>query len=55
MASSVVKAKPGGDVTPVGEETSDFDNDTLRGKESFLSVACLSLTLNVAKKLSLVH
>ena len=55
MASSEVKAKPGSDVTPAGEENLHFDDDTLRGKESFLSVACLSLTLNVGRKLSLVH
>ena len=34
MASSEVKAKPRSDVTPVGENTLDFDDDTLRGKES---------------------
>ena len=52
MASSEVKAKPGNDVTPDGGETLDFDDDTLRGKESFHFFARLSLTLNVAKKLS---
>ena len=55
MASSEVKAKPGGDVTPAGQETLHFDDDTLRGKESFVAVHSLSLSLNVAKKLSLVH
>ena len=55
MASSEVKAKPGSDDTPAVEETLDFDDDTLKGKESFLSVTCFSLLLNVAKKLSLVH
>ena len=52
MASSEVKAKPGSDVTPVGEETLDFDDDTLRGKESRHLLARLSLTLNVANTLS---
>ena len=52
MASSEVKAKPGSDVTPVGEDTLDFDDDTLRGKESRHLLARLSLTLNVAKTLS---
>ena len=52
MASSQVKGKPGSDVTPVGEETLDFDDDTLRGKESCHLLARLSLTLNVARKLS---
>ena len=36
MVGSEVKAKPGSDVTPAAEETLDFDDDTLRGKESFL-------------------
>ena len=53
MACSEVKSKPGSDVTPVGEETLDFDDDTLRGKESRHLLACLSLTLNVAK--TLIH
>ena len=52
MESSEVKAKPGSDFTPVGEETLDFDDDTLRGKESRHLLARLSLTLNVAKTLS---
>ena len=52
MASSEVKAKPGSDVTPVGEDTLDFDDDTLRGKESRHLLARLSLTLNVARTLS---
>ena len=34
MASSEVKAKPGSDVTPVGEDTLDFDDDTLKGEDS---------------------
>ena len=33
MASSEVKAKPGSDVTPVGEDTLDFDDDTLKGED----------------------
>ena len=53
MASSEVEAKPGSDVTPVGEDTLDFDDDTLRGKESRHLLALLSLTLNVARTLSL--
>ena len=32
MASSEVKAKTGSDVTPVGEDTLDFDDDTLKGE-----------------------
>ena len=32
MASSEVKAKPGSDVTPVGEDTLDFDDNTLKGE-----------------------
>ena len=52
MASSEVKAKPGSDITPVGEDTLDFDDDTLRGKESCHLLARLSLSLNVAKTLS---
>ena len=55
MASSENKSKPEIDVTPAGEEALDFDDDTLRGKESFLLLARLSLTLNVARKLGLVH
>ena len=39
MAGSEVKAKPGSDVTPVGEDTLDFDDDTLKGENS-----CYSLT-----------
>ena len=39
MASSAVKAKPGSDVTPVEEDTLDFDDDTLKGENS-----CYSLT-----------
>ena len=39
MASSEVKPKPGSDVTPVGEDTLDFDDDTLKGEDS-----CYSLT-----------
>ena len=39
MASSEVKAKPGSDVTPAGEDTLDFHNDTLKGEDS-----CYSLT-----------
>ena len=40
MASSEVKAKPGSDVTPVGEEdTLSFYDDTLKGEDS-----CYSLT-----------
>ena len=34
MASSEGEGKPGSDVTLVGEETLDFDDDTFRGKES---------------------
>ena len=48
-----MKAKPGSDVTPVGEDTMDFDDDTLRGKESRHLLALLLLILNVAKTLSL--
>ena len=33
MASSEVKAKPRTDVTPVGEDTLDFDDDTLKGED----------------------
>ena len=38
MTSSEVKAKPGSDVTPLGEETSDFDDDTLKGEDSRYSL-----------------
>ena len=38
MASSEVKAKPGSDVTPVGEDTLDFDDDTLKGEDSCYSL-----------------
>ena len=31
MACSEVKAKPGSDVTSVGEDTLDFNDDTLKG------------------------
>ena len=34
MASSEVKAKPGSDVTPVGENTLHFNDDTLKGEDS---------------------
>ena len=34
MANSEVKAKPGSDVTPVGEDTLDFDDNTLKGEDS---------------------
>ena len=37
MAGSEVKAKPGSDVTPVGEDTLDFDDDTLRGRVTSLT------------------
>ena len=33
VASSKVKAKPGSDVTPVCEDTLDFDEDTLKGED----------------------
>ena len=33
MASSEVKAEPGSDVTPAGEETLHFDNDTSKGED----------------------
>ena len=39
MAGSEVKAKTGSNVTPVGEHTLDFDDDTLKGEDS-----CYSLT-----------
>ena len=52
MASSEVEGKHGSDVTPVGEDTLDFHEDTLRGKESRHLLARLSLTLNVARTLS---
>ena len=39
MASSEVNAKPKSDVTTVGEDTLDFDDDTLKGEDS-----CYSLT-----------
>ena len=52
MASSEGEAKPGSDVTPVGEETLDFDDDTWRGKESCHLLSRLLLTLNIAKKMS---
>ena len=51
MASSQIKAKSESDVTPADEETLDFDDDTLKGNESFLSLARLSLTLNVTDTL----
>ena len=38
MASSEVKAKPGSDVTPVGEDTLDFDDNTLKGEDSCYSL-----------------
>ena len=38
MASSEVKAKPGSDVTPVGDESLDFDDDTLKGDDSCYSL-----------------
>ena len=38
MASSEVKAKPESDVTPVGEDTSDFDDGTLKGEDSCYSL-----------------
>ena len=38
MASSEVKTKPESDVTPVGEDTLDFDDDTLKGEESCYSL-----------------
>ena len=38
MASSEVKAKPGSDVTPTGEETLDFDDDTSKGENSCYSL-----------------
>ena len=38
MTSSEVKAKPGSDVTPLGEETSHFDDDTLKGEDSRYSL-----------------
>ena len=34
MASSESKAKPESDVTPAGEETLDFDDDTSKGQNS---------------------
>ena len=34
MASSKSKAKLESDVTPAGEETLDFDDDTLKGEDS---------------------
>ena len=39
MASSIVKAKPGSDVTAVKKDTLEFDDDTLKGEDS-----CYSLT-----------
>ena len=39
MAISESKAKPESDVTPAGEETLDFDDDTSKGEDS-----CFSLT-----------
>ena len=39
MASSKVKPKPGNDITPVDEDSLDFDDDTLKGEDS-----CYSLT-----------
>ena len=38
MASSEVKAKAGSDVTPVGEDALDFDDDTLKGEDSWYSL-----------------
>ena len=38
MASSEVKAKPGGEVTPVKKDTLEFDDDTLKGKDSSFSL-----------------
>ena len=38
MASSEVKAKPGSHITPVGEDTLKFDDDTLKGKDSCYSL-----------------
>ena len=48
MASSEVKAKPESDVTPVGEDTLDFDDVTLKGKKS----RHLLVRLNVGKTFS---
>ena len=38
MASSEGKANPGSDVTPLGEDTLDFDDDTLKGEDSCYSL-----------------
>ena len=38
MASSESKAKTASDVTPAGEETLDFDDDTSKGEGSCYSV-----------------
>ena len=51
MASSESKPKPESDVTPAGEETLDFDDDTSKGEDS-----CYSLTRSLCftEKLSCV-
>ena len=38
MASSENKAKTESDVTLAGEETSDFDDDTSKGDDSYYSI-----------------
>ena len=36
MAQSQIKAESGNDLTPAGEDTLDFDGDTLRGEKKSL-------------------
>ena len=36
MAQSQIKAATENDLTPAGEETLDFDDDTLRGEKKYL-------------------
>ena len=38
MASSESKAKTEGDIAPAGEETLDFDEDTLKGDDLCYSI-----------------
>ena len=63
MASSEVKAKPGSDVTPVFEDSLDFDDDTLKGEDSCYSLKsedvglenCSILIFTVEREVKSVH
>ena len=62
MASSEVKAEPIGNVRPVGEDTLDFDDDTLKGEDSCNSLIRSRwtgkrsmLVFTVEREVSLVH